>query len=47
MNLTSWILLVAVVACFIAAVVRLVKNKGKCSCGCGSCKGCGKDCGKN
>lgn len=46
MNLQSWILLIVVAACFAAAVVYMIKNKGSCSCG-GNCSQCGKRCGKD
>ena len=44
MNVQSWILLIAVIACFIGAVIYTVKNKGG-SC-CGKCDKCTKSCQK-
>lgn len=44
MNLLSWILLAAVTAGFIAAVIHILKGKGR-GC-CGDCSACGKGCGK-
>ena len=54
MNLLSWILVGAVAVWFVIAIVRMVRNKGGCSCGCGGttkktktggCDGCTK-CGE-
>ena len=35
MNLLSWILVGAVAVWFVAAIVRMIRSKGGCSCGCG------------
>lgn len=49
MNLLSWILLLAVIIGLGFAIRHILKNKGGCSCGSGSCsgscsgcKGCGR-----
>lgn len=47
MNFLSWLLVAAVALWFVIALVRLVKNKGGCSCGCSgrSDPKCGENCG--
>lgn len=43
MNFLSWLLLAAVLVWFAIALVRMIRNKGGCSCS-GGCSGCTGNC---